>query len=123
MFIGAFLISLATKWGYQFPVKLLVIYALIGLIVGLLIRTYGFSRIVQRNVARIEAMDMKASIFAFQALSSYLLVVVMMSMGMYIRHSALLPMALKVPGYYSIGTALFTSSVGYYRVFFKSRHR
>jgi len=118
MSIGIYLIGLATRWGCENPSHLLILHVLIGLTGGLLIRKYGFSRIVNQNVGRIESMDGRASIFAFQAVSSYLLVIVMMLMGIYIRQSAFLPIAMKIPGYYSIGWALLSSSAGYYRAFF-----
>ena len=117
MGIGIFLISLATRWGNEHQVDQMILYVLTGLVGGMLIRIFGFSRIVRRNVERIDSMDARVSIFAFQSSSSYLLVVIMMSMGMFIRHSSLLPLVLKIPGYYSIGVALLTSSIGYYRAF------
>jgi len=118
--VGLMLISLATKWlgDTQYPHPGLIIVG--GVVPGLLISLYGFTRIVRNNIQRIENMDAKASVFAFQVWHSYLLIVIMMSMGMYIRHSGWVPLILKTPGYYAIGTALSLSSFKYYQAFFES---
>jgi len=41
-------------------------------------------------------------------------------MGIFVRHSGLVPLILKTPGYYTIGTALSLSSITYYKAFIRS---
>ncbi|MCF6238562.1 MAG: hypothetical protein L3J79_07085 [Candidatus Marinimicrobia bacterium] len=118
--VGLMLIALATGWlqDLQFEPHWLIIVE--GIIPGILVAVFGFTRIVQKNIQRIRAMDSQASVFAFQAWHSYVLIVIMMSMGIYVRQSGLIPMILKTPGYYTIGTALSVSSIKYYQAFIRN---
>ena len=117
--VGLMLIFLATRWlqDLQFEPRWLIIVG--GIIPGILVALFGFTRIVHKNIKRIDEMDPRASVFAFQAWHSYILIIVMMSMGIYVRQSGLIPMILKTPGYYTIGTALSLSSFRYYQAYFK----
>ncbi len=115
--VGLLLISLATRWLEEIPDEPHWLIIVTGIIPGILVSLFGFTRIVHKNIQRIDEMDPRASVFAFQAWHSYVLIVVMMSMGIYVRQSGLIPMILKTPGYYTIGTALSLSSLRYYRAF------
>jgi len=119
--VGLMLIILATRWLGTLTIQYPGLIVITGVIPGLLVSIYGFARIVKKNIQRIEDLDSTPSIFAFQAWHSYLLIVVMMSMGIFVRHSGLVPMLLKTPGYYTIGTALSFSSITYYKAFFHSK--
>ena len=117
--VGLMLISLASNWlrNLAFEPSWLIILA--GIIPGVLVARFGFSQIVKENILRIEGMDANPSVFAFQAWHSYILIVIMMSMGIYVRQSGLIPMILKTPGYFTIGTALSLSSIRYYQEFMR----
>lgn len=117
--VGLMLVSLATRWlqELQFEPQWLIILA--GVLPGALVALFGFRRIVHKNIKRIDEMDPQASVFAFQAWHSYLLIIIMMSMGIYVRQSGLIPMVLKTPGYYTIGTALSLSSIKYYLAYLR----
>ena len=119
--VGLMLIILATRWLGTLTIQYPGLIVIAGVIPGLLVSIYGFARIVKKNIQRIEDLDSTPSVFAFQAWHSYLLIVVMMSMGIFVRHSGLVPMLLKTPGYYTIGTALSLSSITYYKAFFRSK--
>lgn len=119
--VGLMLIALATRWLLNLNVVYPYLLIIAGIIPGILVARFGFSQIVNENILRIEAMEATASVFAFQAWHSYVLIVIMMSLGMYVRHSGLIPMLLKTPGYYTIGTALSLSSVRYYMRFIRLR--
>ncbi len=114
------LIILATRWLGNLGIKYPGIIVIAGVIPGLLVSVFGFAHIVGKNIRRIEDLDSRPSVFAFQAWHSYVLIAIMMSMGIYVRHSGLIPMILKTPGYYTIGTALSFSSIKYYKAFFRS---
>ena len=118
--VGVMLISLAIKWLGDLQTQYSVLIILAGVASGLLVSVYGFTRIVRKNIQRINDMDVRASVFAFQVWHSYVLILIMMSMGAFVRHSGLIPMILKTPGYFTIGTALSFSSLKYYTAFFRS---
>jgi hypothetical protein len=118
--VGIMLMTLATIWLRNLDTEYPVLIATAGVLPGLIVALYGFSHVVNKNIRRIENLSQRVSVFAFQAWHSYILIAVMMSMGIYIRHSGLIPMILKTPGYYTIGTALTLGSVSYYKEFFRS---
>lgn len=117
--IGLMLISLATRWLQDLQVEPHWAIIVAGIIPGILVAFFGFTRIVHNNIQRINEMDTQASVFAFQAWHSYVLIIIMMSMGIYVRQSGLIPMIIKTPGYYTIGTALSLSSIKYYREYIR----
>jgi len=112
---------MATRWLQNLETEFTSLLVLAGILPGILVALFGFARIVRKNIRRIEEMEPRVSVFAFQAWHSYVLIVIMMSMGIYVRHSGLIPMILKTPGYYTIGTALSLSSLRYYREFVRFR--
>ena len=119
--VGIMLIIMATRWLQNLETEFTSLLVLAGILPGILVALFGFARIVRKNIRRIEEMEPRVSVFAFQAWHSYVLIVIMMSMGIYVRHSGLIPMILKTPGYYTIGTALSLSSLRYYREFVRFR--
>jgi len=95
-----------------FPDALLA--AVAGFVFALLIHHFGFLRIVDRNLGRIHAMEGRRCVFAFMPWKSYLLILIMILMGMALRHAPVPKLYLAVL-YAAIGTALFLSSVRYLR--------
>ena len=87
---------------------------LAGIVIGVLIAQFKFSKIVKRNIKRIAALREQESIFAFQSPMSYLLIAFMMGLGIALRHSPLPEPYLAVL-YIGIGLGLFLSSLRYYR--------
>lgn len=94
-------------------------YAIVGLsmIVGLLISRFGFSRLIAGNMERIGALaphKERVCVFAFQAVQSYLLVLLMMALGYILRR---LPISHKYTAaiYMTIGVALLKSGIDYLR--------
>jgi hypothetical protein len=89
---------------------------LCGILLGLNIYRFGFSRFADKNIRRIKAyLDDKICIFAFQEWSSYPLVMVMISLGIFLREYSLFPKSWLSPVYMGIGCALFLASLHYYR--------
>jgi hypothetical protein len=79
-----------------------------------------FLRIARRNIERILARPEWACVFSFQAFRSWLLVGVMVTLGMLLRHSHL-HRAVLAYVYLSIGGALFLASLPYYRLLARQR--
>lgn len=111
--VGLRLSLLAFGWLQPFPLKETVLLSSVGFMLALFIYLFGFSRLAERNIARIESMSGEVCIFAFQKWSSYVLVAVMMTLGMLMRHSAF-PRSLLAAMYTGIGLALFLASLHYY---------
>lgn len=88
-----------------------------GIIAGVVIFRFGFSRLVKINIARIFSQAPgkdRVCLFAFQNVRSYVIVVVMMAMGYTLRHLPISKMYI-MPIYAAIGLALLLSSFIYYR--------
>ena len=87
-----------------------------GVLLGILKSKFVFNKIINKNIERIKSLSPhkeKICIFAFQANQSYILVLIMMSIGILLRHLPINPL------YYGtililIGTALFKSSLLYF---------
>jgi hypothetical protein len=111
--VGIMLMVLAVKW--MIPIG--VGWDLgIGLgSIGLAFAAYrlGFSKIAGKNIRRLCEFPDKACFFAFQAWKSYIIIGVMISMGIFLRHLPIHKYYLSVP-YMTIGGALFLSSLHYY---------
>lgn len=88
--------------------------ALAGIVLGLLIYRFGFSRIAHQNIRRICLMRGKVCAFAFQDGRSYLIAGFMSGLGIAIRSSAFPKHYLAIM-YLGIGGGLFLSSLHYYR--------
>jgi len=106
--------SLAYSWLHvESPVSA-IRAAVAGSVFALLIHHFGFLRIVNKNLARIYALEGRGCVFSFMSGKSYLLVAVMVFMGVLLRHSPVPKLYLAVL-YTAIGTALCLSSVRYLR--------
>jgi hypothetical protein len=112
--VGAMLLVFATTWLHPISWHKALALAAAGAGGGLVIHHFGFLRVVDRNIARIEALGEGACVFAFMAWKSYLLVAVMVTMGIMLRHSAI-PKPYLAVLYISIGLGLLLSSVRYLR--------
>lgn len=85
-----------------------------GLVMAALISRFGFSRLVRRNIRRLDTLGERASVFAFQPGRSYLVILLMMAIGWTLRHSPLPKTALAAV-YIGIGGGLLLSGLEYFR--------
>jgi len=88
----------------------------LGLILAWFVHHFGLLRIVDRNLARILPVEGKRCLFSFQPWKSYLIILVMVGMGITLRHSRIPKPYLAVP-YLTMGTALILSSTRYLKYF------
>lgn len=112
--VGIMLDSMATHWLLVYGKYLAYIFAAVGLAASLVIHNYGFLKIVDKNLGRISKMEGKRCAFSFMTWKSYFIVVIMVTMGITLRHSALPKQYLAIL-YIGIGTALILSSIRYFR--------
>ncbi len=87
--------------------------ALAGAGSGALIYRFKFARLADKNIKRIDHLDARASILAFQSAKTYILIVFMMGLGVALRHSPVPKPTLAVL-YIGIGLGLFLASLRYY---------
>jgi len=89
-----------------------------GAVLSLMIHHFGFLKLVDRNIERILSKSGKVCIFAFQPWKSYLIILIMITMGTFLRQSSL-PKPYLAVIYIGFGGAMLLSSLRYHRNFFK----
>ncbi len=112
--VGLLLMSMSIHWICDEKLHHIGLLLLLGSIAGLIIHHFGFLRVVDKNLGRISEMEGKRCVFSFMSWRSYLLVLIMMTIGFTLRHSGI-PHLYLVPFYFAIGLALFLSSIRYFR--------
>ncbi len=116
--VGILLNFIASKWLPSFEQWQIIFTYFIGILMGLIISSFGFSKLAKKNSDRILEYPEKVCIFAFQRWQMYILIVVMMSMGLFMRSTNFIPKYLLAPVYVGIGLALFIGSFVYYKRLF-----
>jgi hypothetical protein len=114
--VGVALVMVAIGWLYNIHRSQLISIGA-GIVAGVAIHRFGFSRLAAINLSRIRAQSPgkdKVCLFAFQNWRSYLMIAIMMIMGYALRHSPV-PKIYLVPIYMAIGLALVFSSFSYYQ--------
>jgi hypothetical protein len=114
--VGVMLISFAVSWLSHYDKKSLFYAA--GFLTAMPIHHFGFLKIADKNLERLLPLTDKRCVFSFMTWKSYLIVFVMVSMGIALRHSSVPKNYLSVL-YNGIGLALFLSGLKYFRFFMK----
>ncbi len=112
--VGVMLCSMAYYWLKEVDWLTALPLGFFGIILSLAVYRFGFSGIAKKNIDRICLLPEKGCIFAFQAWKSYLIIVVMITLGIILRHSTIPKHYLAIV-YTTIGGALLLSSLHYYR--------
>jgi len=120
--VGTMLLFLAFSWLAKVANINIYLFGGAGVVLALLAHHFGFLKIVNKNLERILPMDEKKCLFSFMPWKSYLIIVVMMTMGAILRHS-MIPKQYLAILYTAIGLALILSSVRYMRIFFREIRR
>jgi hypothetical protein len=116
--VGVMLVSFTVSWLSPYPGKEQLFFFLAGFLAAMPIHHFGFLKIVDKNLKRLLPLTEKRCVFSFMTVKSYLIVLVMVAMGIALRHSSLPKRYLSVL-YNGIGLALFLSGIRYFRFFFK----
>ena len=119
-YAGSILLRFAYSWLIDESTSLPFIFALFGLILGLTIHFFVFSKVVSKNLKRIAEMPEKPCIFGFMSWRSYFLILFMMSLGISLRFSSI-PKAYLAIIYTGIGSALILSGSRYFKLIFKRK--
>jgi hypothetical protein len=84
-----------------------------GVTSGVLLYRFKFSYFAQKNIKRIQRLDQRESILAFQSRTMYIMIALMMGLGIALRHSAI-PKPYLAVVYAGIGLGLLLASLNYY---------
>lgn len=116
--VGILLMRYAVSWLSSCSAREQIFFYTLGFLAAMPIHHFGFLKIADKNLNRILALTEKTSPFSFMTWKSYLIVLIMVSMGIALRHSSLPKRYLSIL-YNGIGLALFLSGIRYFRFFFK----
>jgi hypothetical protein len=111
--VGILLCRLAYGWLGALELQRALLSGTAGMIGAVVAYYFVFSAIAVKNLGRLSQFPEKACFFAFQAWKSYFIIVVMVAMGVALRHSAI-PREYLAILYLTIGGALLLSSLHYY---------
>lgn len=89
-----------------------------GVLLAILIHHFGFLKLAYKNTERITSLQGKNSVFAFQERKSYIIILIMICLGIILRHSPIPKQWLAVI-YLGFGGAMILSSIKYYHLFLK----
>ncbi len=114
--VGCGLTSAACFWLYSSQWPLSLVLGALSLALGLIVYSFGFSRIVSKNLERIGGKPERVCLFAFQGWRSYFLILAMMLMGFTLRRLPV-PKEFVAMIYFTMGSALIRGSSLYFRRF------
>ena len=119
--VGLYLISLTRNWVVPKSRSVVLLIILAGILLALVIYSFGFSMLANKNINRIDSITNKnPCIFAFQEWTSYPLVIVMISLGIFLRVYSPIPKSYLAVMYFGIGFSLFLASLHYYKHLWKT---
>lgn len=111
--VGLILCRLAMTWYISLGFSQNLFWFLLSLPLGLGIYLFGFSKLAMVNIPRIQDLPLKPCVFAFMQWWNYPLVIFMITLGIWMRHSPIPKQFLGIL-YFGIGSALFLASLLYY---------
>jgi hypothetical protein len=113
---GVALCARGEIWLEVFPLGTEIGVELLSL--GLAVAGYFlfFAKIVQKNIDRIGGLPERACLFAFTAWRGYIMIALMMTLGITLRHAVIRKYYLSIP-YTVMGGILLIGSLRFYRRF------
>jgi hypothetical protein len=116
--VGIMLVSFAVSWLLPVNGREQFFLFATGFLAAMPVHHFGFLRIADKNLKRLLPITEKRCLFSFMTWKSYIIVLIMVSMGIVLRHSSILKKYLSIL-YNGIGLALFLSGIRYLRFFFQ----
>ena len=111
---GTVLLSFSAAWLNGFFTNGSLKFTGAGALLALAIHHFGFLKVVDKNLGRLLPVTEPKCLFSFISWKSYIIIIVMITMGFLLRHSPIPKPMLSVL-YTGIGLALILSSVRYMR--------
>lgn len=115
-FVGLLLCQYSYGWLSPLQPDHAALFALAGIAIAAVVYRFGMSRIAQKNLKRLQAIEGKKCIFGFLSWKSYLNIALMVTLGVTLRHSAVPKDYLSLV-YTSMGGGLLMGSVHYFKTF------
>ena len=112
--VGVMLICFAVSWLTQYQGKGTLIFYAAGFLAAMPIHHFGFLKLADRNLKRLLPLEEKKCLFSFITWKSYLIIIVMVTLGVTLRHSSIAKQYLSIL-YNGIGLGLFLSGIRYFR--------
>lgn len=112
--VGIMLIAIAATWLKSLYGTNNYLFYLAGFIVAMPIHHFGFLKLADRNLSRLLPLIEKKCLFSFITWKSYLTIIIMVILGITLRHSQIPKQYLSII-YNGIGFALFLSGIRYLR--------
>ena len=116
--VGVMLITLAISWLIKYDQGNSYIFGLAGLIAAMPIHHFGFLKLADKNIQRIDNKEEIQPIFSFITWKSYLTIIFMVALGITLRHSSMPKHYLAII-YIGMGLGLFLSGLRYIRISLK----
>jgi ABC-type nickel/cobalt efflux system permease component RcnA len=116
--VGIMLVSFAVSWLLPVNGREQFFLFAAGFVAAMPIHHFGFIKIADKNLQRLLPLTEKKCVFSFMTWKSYIIVLIMVSMGIALRHSSIPKKYLSIL-YNGIGLALFLSGIRYFRFFFQ----
>jgi hypothetical protein len=116
--VGIMLVSFAVTWLLPYKGLEQGLYYAAGFLAAMPIHHFGFLKIADKNLNRLLPLTEKRCVFSFITWKSYIIILIMVSLGIALRHSSIPKRYLSVL-YNGIGLALFLSGIRYFRFFVK----
>jgi hypothetical protein len=110
--VGVMLLHYSVLWILQATLLPAIIFSVAGMAAAGVIYRFGFLRLAMKNLKRLLPLEEKKCLFSFMTWKSYLIVPVMVTMGIMLRHSPIPRLWLSIV-YNGIGLALFFSGLKY----------
>ena len=121
--VGIMLLAFAAAWLFSLHSWTVWLFASAGCLLAMAIFSFGFSKLAAKNIERIVSLPQDSvCLFAFQRWTSYPLILVMIGMGIFLRHYSTIPKPYLAILYIGIGASLFASSILYYLQVVRSAH-
>jgi hypothetical protein len=116
--VGIMLICFAITWLRRYNESGVFLFYMAGFLAAMPIHHFGFLKLADKNLNRLLPDMEKRSVFTFMTWRSYFIVLIMVSLGIALRHSPIPKQYLSIL-YNGIGLALFLSGLRYMRYYIK----
>lgn len=111
LLVGIMLINRALSWTNTVPDGWLLVVILLGLLIGVVKYLLIFGKVGKKNIKRIEDFkEEKNNFFKLYSPKTYLIIILMITGGIILRHLEFIPKYVLLPLYLGIGIAMSLAS-------------